>query len=270
LSEILKEGQRQTLEILKEGQRQTLESQRETAIGIDRLGDAFTRLVEVLDKDGYDQISESSNPKKLGKDDYTAAYGVPVPDLQCMVTGVSQNSITPPGGPQPKNPVTLAHLLPRCASGRERASLGYDLSDIESIRNSILLCKGIEQAFDQKHISFVPMDHPFQPDRYKLQIWFEGAKKKPIYEGAIQTIEDYDGHPLILQVGTQTHNPFNRTLSYQAFRAFKSHGKDNGFEFPVNSDISVYQGWYNVEREKYKKQLMKDIQRDAEEAEESD
>jgi len=231
--------------------------------GFHCLGEGLKKLAEGVIKDPYDQISESSKAKKLVKEDFTKMYGVQSADLQCMVTGVSQNNITPSGGPTPKNPVTLTHLLPRCADGIVRMSLGYDIDDIESMRNSILLCKGIEQAFDQKHISFVPMDNPFQQYKYKLHIWCETARSKPIYEGANETIAVFENHPLNLNVGSSEHNPFNRALSYQAFCAFTTYGIRSGMDFPVNSDVSVYQGSYQQERARYEKQLLADLRKDA-------
>eukprot|EP01032_Pedospumella_encystans_P022886 gene22886-25922_t len=117
-------------------------------------------LEEIGDKDCYDRISESSKPRELAKPDYELAYGVPVADLKCMITGICQTALiaAAPTSPKPKNPVTLSHLLARNAEAKERLSLGYKKADIENIRNTILLCKGIEEAFDHKFLSFVPTD----------------------------------------------------------------------------------------------------------------
>eukprot|EP01032_Pedospumella_encystans_P026783 gene26783-30266_t len=132
-------------------------------------------LEEIGDKDCYDRISESSKPRELAKSDYELAYGMPVADLKCMITGISQSALiaVAPASPKPKNPVTLSHLLARNAEAKERLSLGYGKADIENIRNSILLCKGIEEAFDHKFLSFVPTDKPFSNNRYKLHIWVD-------------------------------------------------------------------------------------------------
>ena len=222
-------------------------------------------LEDIADKDCYDRISAASMPRKLDKVDYAKAYGVPIPDLQCMVTGISLNSLiaTSPGGPTPPNPVTLAHLLARCADAKESMSLGYGLDDIENMRNTILLCKFIEVAFDHKLISFVPMDKPFSGDRYKLHIWVDAIRPHPIFPGAAQTIGSLDGAPLNLSVGGTAHNPFHRALSFQAFRAFKMWGKDFGLtELPEDCDTSVYQGTYKTTRAKYAQQLAKDIAAD--------
>ena len=58
--------------------------------------------------------------------------------------------------PPPNNTVTMAHLVGHCVEAKEAVSLGYFSEELESIRNTILLCKGIEEAFDRKFLSFVP------------------------------------------------------------------------------------------------------------------
>jgi hypothetical protein len=233
-------------------------------------------LEEIGDKDCYDRISESSKLRELSKSDYEKAYKVPVTDLKCMITGFCLTELiaATPTSPRPKNwnPITLSHLLPRSTVATERQTLGYGKADIENIRNSLLLCKGIEEAFDHKFLSFVPTDKPFSDNRYKLHIWVESIKLDPIYEGATQTIGDFNGYPLILSVDSSaTHNPFKRALSYQAFRAFKMYGKKFGLtELPEDSDTSVYQGDYQKKRLAYAQQLAKDAAADAEDDEEQD
>ena len=46
-------------------------------------------LEDIVDKDGYDRISEASKPRELTKDDYATAYNVPKKNLKCMITGLS-------------------------------------------------------------------------------------------------------------------------------------------------------------------------------------
>lgn len=226
-------------------------------------------LEDIGDKDCYDNISASSTARGLARDTYSTIYKVGVPALRCMITGISQNSITEAMGLQkspPKNPVVVSHLLPRSANIKERLSLGYRQADIDSIRNSILLCKGIEEAFDHKFISFVPTETPFSGNRYKLHIWVERIKTEPIYEGAQQTIGDYDGSVLSFAVGSFTHNPFNRALSFQAYRAFRTWAKDFGLKtLPEDSNTSIYEGSYKQKRIAYAQQLARDVASDAEE-----
>ena len=232
-------------------------------------------LVEIGDKDCYDKISESSSgkPRKLNKHDYKEEYEVPVLDLRCMVTGVSSTSTedeTPLSG-QTNERVVLAHLLPRSADAKTMTSLGYARDDIENIRNTVLLCKGIEEAFDRKQISFVPCDNPFSNNKYKLCIWTDDVKLLPIYKGATKTIGSYEGHALNLSVGAAMHNPFKRAMSFQAFRAFKMWGKDSGMtELPVDSDLSVYKGTYKAKRADYAKELARAIAKDADEDNDAD
>lgn len=257
-----------TLKEMVKGNRQMTKTIKRVSKTLELVQDV---LEEVADKDCYDRISGSSKPRKKTKDDYTAKYNVAVSDLQCMITGISQNSIvTSPA--LSKNPVTLAHLLPRNANVKDQSRLGYDAGDIENIRNTIILCKGFEEAFDSKCISFIPADNPFSNNKYKLHFWCDASKSKPIFEGATQTIGDYDGFPLNLNVGSASHDPFKRAMSYQAFRAFKMWSKELGLrELPVDSDISLYEGSYKQIRAKLAQQLAKDIvSEDKSESNESD
>ena len=233
-------------------------------------------LEDLTDKDCYDRISASSKPRELEKTEYQKRYGVAVADLECMMTGISHNKIItadnalPISSRQPKqpnNPVTLAHLLARCADATEAAALGYGINDVENIRNSLLLCKNIEIAFDKKYISFVPSDNPFSNNRYKLHVWLDMIKSTPIFEGATQTIGDLHGKPLNLTVGQCVHDPFKRALSFQTLRAFKKWRKGLNLginDLPCDCDTSVYEGSYKREREKLLLQLYKDIADDEE------
>lgn len=223
--------------------------------------------------DCYDRISESSQRKRASKMDYERNYGVAVADLNCMITGISQSALHAPAptSPMPENPVTCSYLLPRSAYASDRESLGYKMDDIESIRNTLLLCKGIKRAFDRKKLSFVPADNPFSNNQYKLHIWADSIRTEPIYQGASQTIGEFEGFALNLTVGGSQHNPFKRALSYQAFRAFKKYYKESGAtELPVDSDYSEYQGSYIKKRQDFAKDLAKAVAADAEENEEHD
>jgi hypothetical protein len=186
-----------------------------------------------------------------------------------MISGISHSSIIVAGSALPENPVTLAHLLPRNANVKERSRLRYDGTDIGDIRNTILLCRGFKEAFNSKCISFVPADNPFSNHKYKLHLWCDFIKSKPIFEGATQTIGDYDGCPLNLRVGTMHHDPFKRAMSYQAFCAFKMWSKELGLrELPVDSDTSGVDVSYERRRAMFAQQLAKDIA--SEEKSESD
>ncbi len=237
---------------------------------IQKFMEVQAKLIEdIVDKDNYDKISANSRSRKLEKSVYTTEYNVPLHDLPCMVTGITINSLKAanPNSPPPNNTVTMAHLVGHCVEAKEAVSLGYFSEELKSIRNTVLLCKGIEEAFGRKFLSFVPADSPFAADKYKLKIWVDGIKPKPIYPGSTINIGAYDGAPLNLTIGGSTHNPFHRALSYQAYRAFKMWGTEYGHTLPEDCDISIYSGSYKATREKYALQLAKDIAADQEDEE---
>ena len=222
------------------------------------------------DIDCYDQISMASKPRELSKADYSTKYGVVVNDLKCMVTLATSKRSSSKRTDNMESAVVLAHLLPRGANASTRLSLGYQIDDIENIRNSLLLCKGMEEAFDSKYISFVPSEVPFSNNQYILHIWCEEGRKQPIYNGSSTTIGSFDRKLLDLSVGEHMHDPFKRALSYQAYRAFKKWGKINGItDLPLDSDMSEYAGTYKMERENYAKRLARDLEDEADEDEEA-
>lgn len=93
----------------------------------------------------------------------------------------------------------------------------------------------------------------------------EATTAEPIYEGASQSIVDFDSLPLDLTVGAAQHNPFRRALSYQALRAFSTWGRELGVrELPVDSATSAYVRSYGHKRAVYAQQLAKDIVADSE------
>jgi hypothetical protein len=147
------------------------------------LNNTIEILTEIGDKDCYDRMSQSSMPRKIEKNDFAKYYGIEESDLMCMVTEISQSLLiaSSPKSQIPPNPLKLSHILARSADLKERENLSFADGDIDNIRNTIILCKGIEEAFDRKKLSFVPSEQPFSPHRYKLHIWLDSVRTTPIY-----------------------------------------------------------------------------------------
>ena len=182
-------------------------------------------------------LEKAENLKK----EFFSFYNLGPTTAVCMVTGVNPPPV------QHSSNLILAHIMPRSTTRIIREYVTIQLSDIDSIRNCLLLSFNIERAFDELDISFVPSDNPFQADKFKLTVWNDTIRKKPIFPGALQLIGEYDNSALNLVMNTVTvadaklHNPFKRALSYQAYMAFRKWSKiDPTIEMPVDSDISLY------------------------------
>lgn len=231
---------------------------------LENFEEVMTRLIKVLKKveealtsDCYDGIASAG--KLIDKDAYVSESGVSKASLKCMVSGT-----------QVHDAVIVAYIIPRSARQAEMVPLGMLRDDIDSIRNTLLLCKDIKRAFERKLISFVPVDNPFSPNRYKLHIWVDSIKSMPIYAGSPLRIGDFADKPLDLVVsGTYTHDPFQRALSYQAYCAFKTYGKKLEHPSSEDSGASVYEAIYKQpsRRVDYRRQLERDI---AEEVDDGD
>ena len=205
---------------------------------------------EALDSDPYDKLSENSHTRKFTQADFASNFKAKQSHLRCMVSGKS-------------NKLILVHLLPRSASNKFKETLAIGVSEIDCVRNFLILCEGFERAFDAKHISFIPAENPFSDNKYVLKIWTESVKNLQIYEGSTETIGDYEDAPLVLKVGGLDHNPFRRIISYQAFRAFKTWYQILRLKhLPVNCDVSEYQGSYRLSRKSFEDQLARDFAQD--------
>ena len=110
----------------------------------------------------------------------------------CMVAG-----LTPPRPIKGSN-LVLAHIMPLKTKRNIRELVSFQPDDIDSIRNCLLLSSSIEKAFDEQDISFVPPDNPFQADRFKMKIWNDAIRQKPVFPGAVDLTGTYDNRPLNL------------------------------------------------------------------------
>ena len=191
--------------------------------------------------DPLNNISQTSLGKAENlKKDFYAYYGLNLSTAVCMVTGIS-----PPQVENKTSTLILAHIIPRSTERIIRELISFTLGDIDSIRNCLLLCLNIERAFDELDISFVPSDNPFQFHRFKMFIWNNGIRDKPIFPDASRLIGQFDNYPLNLVVSTKSgaepHDPFKQALSYQAYMAFRKWNKiDPSILLPVDCDLSQY------------------------------
>jgi hypothetical protein len=103
------------------------------------------------------------------------------------------------------------------------------VDDLNCPRNGLFLAKNVEKEFDLLHLSFVPKDL-LHPKLFKMVIWSDGSRDRPIWDGHAHVIGQYEGCTLTLD----KHNPFRRALSFQAYQAHEhSRGspKDRHQEF---------------------------------------
>jgi hypothetical protein len=78
------------------------------------------------------------------------------------------------------------------------------------------------------------------------------------------TIGSLENKSLNLKVGSFSHDPYKRAMSYQAFRACIY---NYGQALPVDSDTSMYSGDYKRERAKYAKRLARAVAEESAEVE---
>jgi hypothetical protein len=186
-----------------------------------------------------------------------AKYGMPVP---CMVSG-----IVPPSSPIRIPILKLAHILPRSTKAHILRSLGLGVQDVDDLRNMLVLCNGLEEAFDRQFISFVPNTNPFQGG-FQVKFWKDEFKNFPLHKGSERTIGEYDRMPLNLSVNGNEHVIFRRALSYQAFMCYVKwkNEKVPGLILPTDCDVSEYVGAYRETKANYLKQLETDIKSEIE------
>jgi hypothetical protein len=132
--------------------------------------------------------------------------------------------------------VNAAHILPHGSPKHWDKTL--DIKDRDNVRNIVLLCKNIENAFDKLQLCF--LRHKEEPGAYELKVWDkEGLKDTILYmqhnrnngsvaftNGTVEDtdakssslITDYDGH--VFRFAEYKH-PFSRLLSYHAQESYK-------------------------------------------------
>ena len=133
-------------------------------------------------------------------------------EVTCMVSNVTSHL---------DSDVVMAHIAPKRSKIRIWGSIGMKQSDVQDIRNCLLLAKEIEKAFNELQLSFMKT-HPLH-DRLYLKIWDNSIRDTPIFDDATMTIGECEGARLKLgEIPTDLykHNPFRRALSYQAYLAY--------------------------------------------------
>ena len=107
-----------------------------------------------------------------------------------------------------------AHILPCSTPEHTFFDLNMTVDDLNSPRNGLFLSKNVEIEFDLLHLSFVPKD-VLHPNLFKMVIWSDKSRYKPIWDGHDDLIGQYEGCTLTLD----GHKPFRRALSFQAYQA---------------------------------------------------
>jgi len=92
----------------------------------------------------------------------------------------------------------------------------FDIDDINSFRNTLLLAKGIKKAYKKGRACFVAGD---DDKTFHLQIWDDKLKNEPIFKGSNKTIGDCDGKKLSLP--PRVEPPYKQVLSYHAQASYK-------------------------------------------------
>ena len=131
--------------------------------------------------------------------------------------------VTGEAGEPSRHQVIVAHLMPRDLPNIAFQQMGLEAEDRDGMRNVIPLCKGIEDCFDKKRISFYRTKD--NSTKFRIKVWDQGARKvelwKMIKNDVSSKARGSDGKPLT--VGDFVDRefefpdgkmPFTRVLSY--------------------------------------------------------
>jgi hypothetical protein len=219
--------------------------------------DIATQEVQFLRFNPWHELIATSIGKcNVSKETFAKTYGLSVPTISCMVSKIIP---PPPASPHAPN-LKLAHIMPRSTKLHILDSLGMGSEDVDDTKNLLILCSGLEIAFDKCQISFVPNSNPFAGG-LELMFWKDEFKSNELYPGSGRTIGEFDKFTLDLNVNGHVHTIFRRALSYQAFISHQKWKRDIvNLSLPVNCDESEYKGSYKDTRENYLRQLAKDME----------
>lgn len=120
--------------------------------------------------------------------------------------------------------MTASHLLKHATKNYLKEQ--FEIDNINDPRNVIMLCKGIEKAFEAGRIYFVQGDS----DRdFLLKVWDPSVVDESIYVGAKKTIGSLVDRRLL--VPRNVEPPFKRVLSDHAQRSY-NHALKKGWIEP--------------------------------------
>lgn len=102
---------------------------------------------------------------------------------KCIVTGIEGD----------RKKVTNAHLLPRHALKHFLDELC--MPSVDDQKNMIMLCIGIDEAFANEKLCFIRDEQDPSLTCFRLKIWDDRTRAKPLFHGASKTIGDYESKP---------------------------------------------------------------------------
>jgi hypothetical protein len=167
----------------------------------------------------YAKMIQTTNSAKVDtRKMFKGHCGIEGSSPTCMYTGVKHKD------------VLCAHILPKSTAMSTLNNLCMTAADLNSPRNLLWLCSGIESAFDSMKISFV--SHLFEGllGGYVMHVWDDTCLDYPLYTDSTQTIRDVyaANRPLNLTVTRNKgvpfkHDIFKRTLANQALWCHNNH-----------------------------------------------
>jgi len=117
--------------------------------------------------------------------------------------------------PIPSEHVIGAHIWKFETKGEGLKTFGIPEKDINSVRNGLLLCKKVEEAFDCMRVCFV---YDFLNKKFFLHVSDATLMNELVYDDV--TFEQIDNQPLRVGSGM----PFRRLLSWHAYLTLEKHG----------------------------------------------
>jgi len=110
--------------------------------------------------------------------------------------------------------VAACHLLKHATA--EQLKVPFEIDDIDDRRNVLMVCKGIEKAFESGRIYFVQGS----TDReFCMKAWDSDVLQEAIHSGASKKIGAFVGRKLFLPRNVDP--PFKRILSDHAQRSYQ-------------------------------------------------
>jgi hypothetical protein len=121
--------------------------------------------------------------------------------VACTITGIVGD------GQQ----IPAAHLIPRKAPGNIRRRIGLNLEDLHNPRNSLVICKGLETAYDEMKLSF--LETPV--GTWCIKVWDTSILGLNLHSESLSTIGDFTDVQFSIDP-----SPYKTALFYQAYVAY--------------------------------------------------
>jgi len=168
--------------------------------------------IDCWERDSFMSLVRDPNFKRAIVEYY--GRGAPNGKLMCQVLNRDY----------PSADVIASHIWKSETRGEGLEHFGLQKTDIHNNRNGLLLCKGIEEAFDRKQVCFI---YDFLHNKLMFFVADQTLLDRYVFPSKTVKFSDVDGLPLMCGPDSM---PYRRLLSWHAYLTLEKYGWAEKFQ----------------------------------------